>query len=304
MISNYLVIVTRRKKRYKFDMTEKEVQECIRLLKALNPNMAVGFPKGGRISLQSLPNTRDLGALETKDGRHILPRRLFRSGELYHASLADRQLLAEEYHLKTVIDFRSVTERKEKPDAILKGVEYYHIPILDEETVGISRDQGTTKSLLSFEGNAEQLMENMYAGLIRDRYSVRQYARFIDVLLHQEEGGVLWHCSAGKDRVGVGTALLLSALGVPRDTIREDFMRTNTYLDGELEYMLRYMESKKLDSIQNVENMTAFFKVKESYLNKVFETIHEEYGSTERFLRRGLYLTPKTLEDLREKYLI
>ena len=64
---NYLVIVTRRKKRYKFDMTEKEIHECIRILKILNPDMATGFPKGGRISLHSLPNTRDLGAIVTAD---------------------------------------------------------------------------------------------------------------------------------------------------------------------------------------------------------------------------------------------
>ena len=42
---NYLVIVTRRKKRYKFDMTEKEIYECIRILRILNPDMASGFPK-------------------------------------------------------------------------------------------------------------------------------------------------------------------------------------------------------------------------------------------------------------------
>ena len=84
---NYLVIVTRRKKRYKFDMTEKEIHECIRILKILNPDMATGFPKGGRISLHSLPNTRDLGAIVTADDRHILPRRLLRSGELYHIAI-------------------------------------------------------------------------------------------------------------------------------------------------------------------------------------------------------------------------
>ena len=76
LISNYLVIITRRRKRYKFDMTEREVQECIQLLKVLNPEMAVGFPKGGRLPLQNLWITRDLGAIITEDERHILPRRL------------------------------------------------------------------------------------------------------------------------------------------------------------------------------------------------------------------------------------
>lgn len=63
-----LVIITRRKKRYQFDLTDREIQDCIQLLKALNPNIVTGFPKGGRIPLQSLPNTRDLGALMTSDG--------------------------------------------------------------------------------------------------------------------------------------------------------------------------------------------------------------------------------------------
>ena len=82
MISNYLVIITRRKKRYRFEMTEHEAQDCLRLLKILNPDMATGFPRGGRLPLLNLPNTRDLGALATKDGRHIIPRRLLRSGNL------------------------------------------------------------------------------------------------------------------------------------------------------------------------------------------------------------------------------
>ena len=63
------------------------------LLKILNPDMATGFPKGGRISLHSLPNTRDLGAIVTADDRHILPRRLLRSGELYHISESDKNRL-------------------------------------------------------------------------------------------------------------------------------------------------------------------------------------------------------------------
>ena len=91
---------------------------------------------------------------------------------------------------------------------------------------------------------------------------------------------------------------------VGKDTILEDFMRSNVYLDGELEYMLRYLESKKMDSLENVQKISAFFKVKEEYLDRVFKTIQSEYGTVDRFLRRGLYLTQKSLEDLREKYLI
>ena len=138
MISNYLVIITRRKKRYQFEMTEHEAQDCLRILKLFNPEMATGFPKGGRIPLQSLSNTRDLGAIATKDGRHILPRKLIRSGNLYHASMADQHVLQEDCKLKTVIDLRDQLERNERPDIVVKGVEYYHIPMIDEETISDS----------------------------------------------------------------------------------------------------------------------------------------------------------------------
>ncbi|MDO4272477.1 MAG: tyrosine-protein phosphatase [Eubacteriales bacterium] len=304
LIVNYLVIVTRRKKRYKFDMTEREVHDCIRLLKVLNPEMAVGFPKGGRLPLQSLPNTRDLGALMTEDGRHILPRRLLRSGELYHVSLADQETLKEEYKLKKVIDLRTSAERTGKPDTVMPGVEYYRLPILDEETVGISHEGGLTEMLMNFSGNAEAYMEKQYESLIRDKYSVKQYARFLDILLHHGDGAVLWHCSAGKDRVGVGTILLLCVLGVPREIIREDFLRTNMYLETELQYMIRMLEARMDLTAEMAENISIMFHVKETYFDAVFRAIDQDYGSVDRFLRKALYLTPKAIEDMQEKYLI
>ena len=70
------------------------------------------FQKEAGLPLQNLPNTRDLGALMTVDGSHILPRKLLRSGEIYHASAADNRILSEEYNVKTVIDFRSAAEVK------------------------------------------------------------------------------------------------------------------------------------------------------------------------------------------------
>ena len=58
-----LVVITRRRKRYQFDMTDREIQECIQILKALNPEMATGFPRGGRIHLQRR-KTEDISCQE------------------------------------------------------------------------------------------------------------------------------------------------------------------------------------------------------------------------------------------------
>ena len=302
--TNYLVIVTRRRKRYKFDMTDKEIQDCIQLLQALNPDVVTGFPKGGRIHLQSLPNTRDLGAIVAEDGRHILPKRLLRSGNLYHISIQDQDTLTEEYHLSEVIDFRTRREILEKPDVVMEGVRYRTIPILDEETAGISQAGSLVELIKSFPGSPDEMLHRQYRNFIRDQYSVKQYARFLDAILHHDGGAVLWHCSAGKDRVGVGTALLLSALGVEREIIREDFLKTNLYLEDEMQHMVRYLENKVIVDGETMDRIRVLYKVKEEYLDAVFETIDQEYGGMDHFMKKALYMTPKNLEELRNKYLV
>lgn len=300
----YLVILTKRKKRYKFDMTEKEVQDCLHFLKVLNPEITIGYPKGGRILLQSLPNTRDLGAIMTKDGRHILPKKLIRSGSLYHVSIADQDTLRQEYHLSTVIDFRTNMERSEKPDIQLPYVEYYHIPIFDEEALGVSRENVSLKDLLDKGEKMDEILLDQYENMICDEYSVKQFARFLDIVLRQENGAVLWHCSAGKDRVGVATALLLWILGVDKETIKEDYMKTNVYLEEEFEHMIRFLETKMIVDSNVIESIKPLFRVKEIYLDKVFDTIEKEYGSMDKFIKRALYLSPKAIETLKDKYLI
>lgn len=299
-----VMIRTRKGKRYKFDMTEEEARACLNHLKTLNPWMSLGFPKGARLPLQSMPNTRDLGALKTGDGRFILPHRLLRSGELYHLSKADIRTLREEYHLRTVVDFRTETERLHKPDTEMEGVCYIENPILEEETVGITRESGLVGMLKGFEGDAEEYMKRTYQALVRERYAANQYAKFFQYLLDQENGAILWHCSAGKDRVGVATALLLSALGVPRDTIMDDYLRSNEYLEQDTEYLLQLLEEQLRGNPKAEENIRIMMGVKESYLESAFQAIEEDCGTMERYLKKRMCLSAKTVEKLQNKYLI
>ena len=139
---------------------------------------------------------------------------------------------------------------------------------------------------------------------MRDDFSVKQYARFLDVILQQEEGAVLWHCSMGKDRVGVGTALLLYALGVPMETIMEDYLRTNRCLEEDLQHMIRLLETKMIVDNEVMDKIKALYRVKEEYLEAVFDAIRQDYGSEEMFLKRALYMTPKSVDSLRKKYLV
>lgn len=300
---NYLVIVTRRHKRYQFDMSEKEIRDCLRLLRVLNPEMAVGYPKGARISQKTLPNTRDLGALMADDGRHIIPRKLLRSGNLYHISLYDQDTLTDGYHLSTVVDFRTRAERGRMPDEKLPGVEYYHLPVLDDESRG-GASAGVVDLLLNYRGNMEDLMLQQYENMVTDPVSLNNFANFIDLALSHEDGALLWHSNLGKDRAGVATAFLLCALGFSPKSVKEDYLRSNPCMEAELECVVRQMENKTIVDRTVMNNINACFRVKEKYLDLVFNTIEKRYGSIDRFMRRGLYLTQKNIGVLREKYLI
>lgn len=301
---NNLVIVTRRHKSYQFDMSEREVRECIRLLRALNPEMAVGFPKGGRINQKTLPNTRDLGALMTMDGRHIIPRKLLRSGHLYHCSEWDKETLLESYRLTAVIDLRNLAEQKRMPDEVLEGVSYHHVNLLEDRIPGVTFEESVLSFLMDYHGDPETMMYGVYKKMVHDPFMQKQMARFLDLLLHQEDGAVLFHDNYGTDRVGICTALLLSALGVPKKTIMADYMKTNSYLEKEEEALIRQLESRTIVDSRVLGNVKSLFEIKEIYLKSAYEQIEKEYGSIDYYLKKALLLTQKSQEQLKEKYLI
>ena len=281
---NYLVIVTRRKKRYKFDMTEKEIHECIRILKILNPDMATGFPKGGRISLHSLPNTRDLGAIVTADDRHILPRRLLRSGELYHISESDKNRLREEYNLKTVIDLRSAEERKCKPDTIIAEVEYYHVPVVDEDVQVISNREQFVKMLAGLPDDMEEYMIRQYRNLCMDQFGVETVCEVLSIFFSGRKK-VLFCGIAELERTVQGSGLLFCSVcwGVEEDVIYEDYLRTNRYMEPKLVYMQRLVQTWPEADEKMTEKLPIIYNVKEEYLAAVFETVKKTYGSMEKF---------------------
>ncbi len=304
LLTTYLVIVTMRRKIYQFDMTQKDADACIRLLKVLSPELTVGFPGGDRIHLESVQNTRDLGALLSLDQRHIVPRRLLRSGDLYHLSSGDQKILMEEYHLKKVIDLRSREEYRERPDTIMAGVEYYHLPILDEEMSGAARFRTLSNLLEGDKAPSREQYEELYESMFTDEYSVRQFARILDLLRDASGGAVLWHGGAGKDRTGIVTMLILSVLGVSRKVIREDFLRSNEFLESEKKYMQLYLKNNGSYGERQEQQLQSYFTVEESYLNRAFYSIDRQFGSMQTFLKKGLLLNSKLIQDLRNGYLL
>ena len=170
-----------------------------------------------RYLLRGAPNARDLGGLPTMDGRKVRTGLLLRSGELAGITDADAHTLSQ-YPLRTVIDFRTDLEREQKPDRVLAGVRYIHCPIVQQAAAGLTREEqadpygAVVAHAKTMAGKERAFMCELYRGLVTREFSVDHYRQFFALLLAQTDGALLYHCTAGKDRVGVGTMLLLTAV--------------------------------------------------------------------------------------------
>nr|WP_024838307.1 tyrosine-protein phosphatase [Clostridium sp. 12(A)] len=267
----------------------------------------------GRIRLEKLPNTRDLGGIRTIDKRSILPRRLIRSGTLFEATTGDIQILSEECRVGTVIDFRTETERKQKPDPEIPGILNIFNPILDEKTVGITMEEEEAKEkkelfsgiidhAASLGGKPESYITKLYEDLVLSDSAAKQYGRFFDLLLEADDRAVLWHCSAGKDRVGIGTALLLSALSVDRETIVKDFVLTNAYVMDGAEAVATMVRKSTGDHVL-ADCVRVLLTVSEEYINQAFHAIDSCYGTIDSYLTKRLGLSKEKKNLLRQKFL-
>ncbi len=259
-----------------------------------------------RIKLKTLKNTRDLGGFVGADNRKIKPCRLIRSGQLGKASDEDIRVLTDKYKLKTIVDLRMDAEVKEVPDKKPDGVNYIRFPLLDNSYLGIARDEYSLQSWLKvFEDSSlspEQLFGEMYVKILMSERVVPMISEFFDLLINQKDGSVLWHCSAGKDRVGVTTALVLSALGVDRETIIEDYLMTDRF-SWKLLLKAHIFMPFKIRDAKIRKCIYVLLGVKREYMENIFSIIDRDYGSTEKFLEGRFGIDSVKINELRKNYL-
>ena len=97
----------------------------------------------------------------------------------------------------------------------------------------------------------------------------------------------LFHCTAGKDRTGFAAALVLLALGVPRETVLEDYLLTNRYRERFDRRVLRWVPLASLFRTR-AEDMRPLLEARPEYLEAAFQVMEEEYGGVDGYLERGL----------------
>jgi len=248
---------------------------------------------GSQIKLKGAVNVRDLGGYRTKSGKTVKAHMLLRAAALNKLTKADTQKLKKTYHLATDVDLRSKGEADKDPDVKISGVAYKFDPVV--------KDVSQQFAMTSKDG--VKIMEDGYKAMVTTKQGQKAYKQLFKVLLKNPKGqAVLWHCTAGKDRTGVGTALVLTALGVNRKTVMSDYLLSNKYLAASNQATLKQLKDKGADAA-TIKMTTDMMSVKKSYLNAAFSAIDKKYGSVDKYLQKGLGLTKADQTKLQKLYL-
>lgn len=265
-----------------------------------------------RITLSGQRNARDLGGIVSADGRRIRAGKFIRSAALDNLRASDVEVLLDKYHVNTIIDLRTNQEQRERPDTHLPGATYYSLPPLAEAALGITRETGVNPTRVLRQGfTPEELSEflpdlsELYANFVTVPHSVEQLRAIMQVLVHQSEidGACIYHCTAGKDRTGVVSALLLEALGVPRESIMADYVLTNMVAKHDAnKYHL--LIGVLLRSKEAAATMRHVFLAEEKYLQAMYDAIDATYGSVNVFLSEQMGLDDAACAALRDRLLV
>ena len=254
--------------------------------------------------LKKFKNFRDLGNLPAADGRKIKKGKLYRSGHLYKISEKTAELLRDRKGLRTIIDLRSPSELAEHKDVVAEGVNYIHLPPLnDEQNPSINREnrKGVLIEIMAKEGGAKKHLSDIYRLMITQKESLEAFREMLRLLADEENAAFLWHCTQGKDRTGVAAAITLMTLGVDRKVIMRDYMRTNR--------SCRFINALIFLGVTIVFNIRAAFALdhllsaRKFFLQAAFDEIDSIYGGTDSFLKNGIGLTDGDILRLREIYL-
>ncbi len=253
-------------------------------------------PQQRRLDFSGAKNFRDLGGYRTCDGRTVRQGVLYRSGGLHKLTDADLKRLFA-LSLDRVIDFRSDYERELEPDRDAK-IRHVEIPIMDASTALIQESRDAFAQKIRGIDPVKYMTES-YTGFVK--HFTPAFQKFFRELASAEGRPVLFHCTAGKDRTGFAAAVILRLLGVPQETVMEDYLLTNDYFFAGYKWNLMLARLMKGELFISV--IKGFMRAEPYYLSAAFDTIEREYGLFENYICDGLGLSATDVERFQLAYL-
>jgi protein-tyrosine phosphatase len=253
------------------------------------------------LNFEGIANFRDLGGYETNSGRYTKWGTLYRSGNFSTASRSDNKVLAD-LQLKSLVDFRSAAEKEEEPHQLSDPLpfELVEIPTLD------GGDHSVADEIIARieSGNFSDFDPDAFMTSANRQFSrefTPQFSEFIQVVLKANGQPVAWNCSAGKDRTGFAAAILLRILGVPMDTVLEDYMLSKEYSLAARQKELMMLRLFKGD--EAADKLSVLLGVEKAWLIAAFDEIDKQYGSFDGYVDQALGLAPAQVQQLRNSLL-
>lgn len=244
---------------------------------AFGPGAAVADPAGATqtvfdrsLHLQGVPNARDLGGYRTVSGKSVRTGLVYRTAQLNNATPADLAELSRR-QVRVVDDLRTVYERMIAPDRIPAGATANW-----DDVIGHAPPAVLASALTGGEG--------LYRAFITAPQANESFAAVLRDIVNTEDGAVLFHCTAGKDRTGWAAAVLLTLLGVDHGTVTQDYLLSNQYRDA-----------APGDSLNGVQSQ---------WLDAAFDQVTQSYGTFDNYVRDGLKLTAADVTALKAKLLV
>ncbi|MFE3794518.1 tyrosine-protein phosphatase [Nocardia tengchongensis] len=220
------------------------------------------------LGLTGVLNARDAGGYRTVDGHTVRTGLVFRTGELSKATDADLAKLTAD-NVVSIHDLRTSYEQLMGQDKVPAGATEHH-----DDIIGQAPPQVLASTLSA--GTA------LYSAFITAPGANEGFANVLRDIAYNP-GGVLFHCTAGKDRTGWTSAVLLTILGVDKDTVYYDYLLSNHYRGAKDGDMLNGVTASALDS--------------------AFDQATKSYGSFDAYVRDGLKLTDADIAALKAKML-
>lgn len=236
-------------------------------------------------------NLRDLGGLPVAGGT-LRPGVVYRSGMMHHITPEGLTALADSLRVRTIVDLRNEMELANDgvSDFASAGIRHRHIPVINTGVMISGPERAERiRQLLRGQG----AMGAMYIEMVKE--SGGTFRQFFEVLAEQDSLSVVFHCSGGRDRTGVASALLLSALGAEDEVVGADYAQTGPILRSHSHRFTRSLEETGL-TLEEITTLVG--DTRPEAILGVLEFLRAEYGSVEGYLEStGLDLA--VIEELR-----
>ena len=237
---------------------------------------------------------------KSSEGAVIREKKLIRSNRLSKLTQNDMNLLSNEYHLHKILDLRTPMEVEQEADLEIPEASYMNIPFFMESMVGVSREQETKKQMLHMQEFPD--MKDIYIMMIQNKFCNQQITKAVREVMTTENGSVLWHCTEGKDRCGLLSAIILFLLDVSEEDVMEDYLKTNKAAIRRVEKIRKKLHVAGFHQ-EKIEKLEGYFVAKEEFLNAALKTMKEDHGSINQFIKNGLHISMKEKQQFKDKIL-